>query len=87
MRRPLRGMWLAIAASATVQTSAAPAQAADDRERVSARAELGAEYDDNVHRAEAIKGATDATPNVGSALARGVASLSASSLLSHGQDV
>jgi hypothetical protein len=80
-------MWLAIAASVTIQTSAATAKAADDRERVWARAELGAEYDDNVHRAETIKGATDATPTVGSALARGVVSLSTSSLLSHGQDV
>jgi len=79
-------MWLVIATSATIQTSAA-ARAAEDHERVSARAELGAEYDDNVHRAETIKGATDAMGNVGSPVARGVVSLSTASLLAHGQDV
>src|SRR4051812_36042749 len=86
MRRPPRGMWLAIAASAIIPTSATVARA-DDRERVTARAELGVEYDDNVHRAETIKGATDATGKVGSGLARGVVSLSTSSALSQGQDV
>jgi len=60
-----------------------PAAAAD--EQVSARAEVGAEYDDNVHRAEQIDG--DRVAIVGSALTRAVLGLSAADRLTDHQDV
>ena len=63
---------------------AAPA-AADDDERVSARAEIGVEYDDNVHHVEQIP-TVDAVP-VGSALTRAVVGWAASDRLSDSQDV
>lgn len=59
-----------------------PAAVADE---VSARAELGAEYDDNVHHAEQIDG--DRVAIVGSALSRAVVGLSAADRLGDRQDV
>jgi len=61
-----------------------PAAAADDQQ-VSVRTELGAEYDDNVHRAEQING--DRVTLVGSGLTRAVVALSAADRLSDRQDV
>jgi len=55
-----------------------------DDERISLRAELGAEYDSNVHRTEELPGAGGA---VGSPLGRAVLGWSASDRLGHGQDV
>jgi len=61
-----------------------PAVATDD-EQVSGRAELGAEYDDNVHRAEQING--DRVTIAGSALTRAVVALSAAARLDDRQEV
>lgn len=87
MRPSDRGMWpLAIIASAALQALTAGAIAAEGGERVTARAELGGEYDDNVHRVETF-GMAQPTGLVGSGVARGVVSLAAADALSHGQDV
>ena len=61
----------------------APVARAD--EQVSARAELGAEYDDNVHRAEQIDG--DRVAIVGSALTRAMVAVSAADRIADRQDV
>ena len=61
-----------------------PAAATDDQQ-VSARAEVGAEYDDNVHRAEQING--DRVTIVASGLTRAVVALSAADRLGDRQDV
>lgn len=57
-----------------------------DEQRVSLRAELGAEYDSNVHRTEELPGAGGAA-TVGSPLGRAVLGWSASDRLGHRQDV
>src|SRR4051794_5649591 len=90
MRRTVRGICLLTAfvfASRIHPTLASAAQARANDERVAVRAELGAEYDDNVHRAEQIPGMTDPAPRVASAVARGVFGLSAADLLAHEQEV
>ena len=66
--------------------SRAPAAAAESSERVAIRGELGAEYDDNVHRAEVLSGAVE-PPRVGSPVTRAVLGLTSTAALSHGQDV
>jgi hypothetical protein len=90
MRRTVRGICLlgALVVAGLVHPTLAPrAEARATDERVAVRAELGAEYDDNVHRAEQIPGMTDAPPRVASAVARGVFGLSASDSLPHEQEV
>ncbi len=62
-----------------------PGWARDDDEKVSAHAEIGAEYDNNVHRVEQLPG--DRIGVVGSALARAVVGLSVSDRLTASQDV
>jgi hypothetical protein len=57
-----------------------------DEQRISLRAELGAEYDSNVHRTEELPGA-GGTAAVGSPLGRAVLGWSASDRLGHRQDV
>jgi hypothetical protein len=91
MRRTVRGICLLAAlvvAGRVHPTLASTAEARANDERVTVRAELGAEYDDNVHRAEQIPGMADAAPRVASAVARGVFGLSAASdSLPHEQEV
>src|SRR4051794_9302777 len=91
MRRTVRGICLLaalIVAGRVHPTLASKAEARANDERVAVRAELGAEYDDNVHRAEQIPGMADAAPRVASAVARGVFGLSAASdSLPHEQEV
>lgn len=62
-----------------------PPAAATDDQQVSARAELGVEYDDNVHRAEQIDGNRVAV--VSSALTKAVVGLSAADRITDRQDV
>jgi hypothetical protein len=77
---------LAGACAAAVAASARPARAADgDGERVNVRAEIGAEYDSNVHRAEQLAGV--GAPRVASPLVRGVLGWSAASRLGNRHDV
>jgi hypothetical protein len=90
MRRTVRGIHLLAAlvvAGRIHPTLASRAEARANDERVAVRAELGAEYDDNVHRVEQIAGVTDGAPRVASAVARSVFGLSASDNLAHGQEV
>lgn len=82
--RPRATLCAALAVTGAVLSWCAPAAATDD-EQVSARAEVGAEYDDNVHRAEQING--DRVTIVGSALTRAVLALSAADKLGDRQDV
>lgn len=86
MRRTVRGICL-LATLVVHPALGSRAEARATDERVGVRAELGAEYDDNVHRAEQIPGMTDAAPRVASAVARGVFGLSASDSLPHEQEV
>ncbi|MES1204601.1 MAG: hypothetical protein ABUS79_01565 [Pseudomonadota bacterium] len=64
----------------------APAAAHAQKERVNLRAELGAEYDSNVHRAEAVTG-TSGRSVVGSPLGRLVLGWSAADRIGSSQDV
>jgi len=84
MRHRLRAtLCAALAVTGPALSWCQPAAAAG--EQVSARAELGAEYDDNVHRAEQIDG--DRVPIVSSALTRAVVGLSAADRVADHQDV
>ena len=83
-QRPRATLCAALAVAGAALSWGGPATAGDD-EQVSARAEVGAEYDDNVHRAEQISG--DRVAIVGSALTRAVVGLSAADRLTDSQDV
>jgi len=82
--RPRATLCAALAVTGAALSWGRPAAAGDD-EQVIARAEVGAEYDDNVHRAEQIPG--DRVSIVGSALTRAVVALSAADRLTDEQDV
>jgi hypothetical protein len=62
------------------------ARADEGTERYTLRAELGAEYDSNAHRAETVAGATN-VPLVASPLARGVVSGALADAIADGQDI
>jgi hypothetical protein len=56
-------------------------------ERYMLRAELGVEYDSNVHRTEILKGSVDPPPLQRSPLGRGVVTGSLSDIIAPGQDI
>lgn len=87
-RRPApRRCWAPpLATLACLATAAASGPARGDDQRVALRAELGAEYDSNVHRREGTSGSGGATA-VGSPLARAVLGWTASDRLGQSQDV
>lgn len=75
----------ALATLACLTTAAASLDAHADDQRVALRAELGTEYDSNVHRREGTSGAGAAV--VGSPLGRAVLGWTATDRLAQGQDV
>jgi hypothetical protein len=81
-----RGLAVVGAVAAALATARA-ARADGDSQRYALRAELGAEYDSNAHRAELVTGLADNPPIVASPLARGVLSGSLADLIADGQDI
>jgi len=81
-RRAARAVQLAL--SVVIGTGVARADSESMHYMV--RAEAGAEYDTNVHRAESIRGNEPITP-VGSPLARGVVTGALSDVVAPGQDI
>ncbi|MEP6653025.1 MAG: hypothetical protein ABJA82_06675 [Myxococcales bacterium] len=75
-----------VVAALTAATTCAGRARADGTEQVRLHAELGAEYDNNVHWASQT-GATEGPPQVGSALGRMVLGLSAADRVGASQDV
>jgi len=80
--RPRATLCAALAVTGAALSWGRPALA---DQQVNARAEVGAEYDDNVHHVEQIPG--DRVTLVGSALTRAVVALSAADRLTERQDV
>jgi hypothetical protein len=83
-RPAFRRRWAPSALAMILATMGVRARA--DDERISLRAELGLEYDSNVHRAEQIEGA-NGPGVVGSPLTRAVLGWSAADRVGTGQDV
>ena len=85
-RRPVTAPVRVLGVLAVASALASAARAGADEEHVTARAELGAEYDTNVHRAEQVVGATSDRV-VASPLVRAVAGWTAAGRITPEQDV